>query len=83
MLKTLLATIACTITYSKSLDPPSYEKKAETARYMANNLDWGVLSTISTRKGLEGMPFGNPISISDGGVNNSTGIPYFYTSSLD
>lgn len=55
--------------------------KTGTARWMAKNLDWGVLSTISTRsEGAElGQAFGNPYSFAD--ANN--GIPYFYASDLD
>merc|ERR1711862_233986 len=44
-------------------------------------IDWGVLSTISTRSnGTDvGEAFGNPYSFADA----SNGIPYFYASDLD
>jgi len=60
--------------------PPPTEKVA-TARWMARTLDWGVLSTTSTRsKGsTPGDAFGNPYSYADA----STGNPYFYASGLD
>eukprot|EP00545_Synedropsis_sp_CCMP1620_P005784 CAMPEP_0119004608 /NCGR_PEP_ID=MMETSP1176-20130426/1247_1 /TAXON_ID=265551 /ORGANISM="Synedropsis recta cf, Strain CCMP1620" /LENGTH=235 /DNA_ID=CAMNT_0006956337 /DNA_START=22 /DNA_END=729 /DNA_ORIENTATION=- len=65
----------------KLLDRPSLRHKAETARWMVHSLDWGVLSTISTRLGDDGappIPFGNVYSFVDGTCDSSTGIPYFY-----
>jgi len=32
---------------------------------MVEKYNWGVISTISTHEGLEGTPFGNPISIAE------------------
>merc|ERR1719291_794896 len=60
--------------------PPFWEKAA-TARWMANTLDWGTLSTISTRSdgASVGEAFGNPYSFADA----SSGIPYFFASMLD
>ena len=62
--------------------PPPTNSKAETARWMVHMIDWGVLSTISTRaKGTKtGAPFGNPISYAD---DYKTGAPYFFVSGLD
>jgi len=61
--------------------PPFHWQKPETARWMAGTLDWGFLSTISTRSEASsvGDAFGNPYSFSDA----STGVPYFYASMLD
>jgi hypothetical protein len=61
--------------------PPKPSEKAATARWMAKTLDWGVLSTSSSRaQGTSvGDPFGNPYSFADA----STGVPYFYASDLD
>jgi len=65
---------------------PDKAKKAQTARWMVHSLDWGVLSTISTRLG-DGMgtpvPFGNIYSFVDGSCEKSTGIPYFYGTYMD
>jgi len=60
---------------------PPHWKKAVTARWMAQTLDWGFLSTISTRSEASkpGDAFGNPYSFADA----STGVPYFYASDLD
>jgi hypothetical protein len=54
-------------------------------RWMVHTLDWGVLSTISTRLGGDDnpVPFGNIYSFVDGSCHNSTGIPYFYGTYLD
>ena len=52
---------------------------------MAHVMDWGVLSTISTRNGTLAAPFGNPYSFVDGGcgADGSTGTIYFYASGMD
>lgn len=62
---------------------PSFIHAAATARWMAHTIDWGVLTTTSTRKGFEGAPFANPQSFVDGGCNNSTGVLYFYVAGAD
>lgn len=61
-------------------DPPPHKQHAEVARWMAQNLNYGVLSTISTRTEAStvGDPFGNPYSFAD-----VAGVPYFYASDLD
>ena len=66
---------------------------------MAHSLNWGVLSTISSRLTVDAdgnimhdvsssptavaVPFGNIISIVDGPCHNSTGIPYMYSTYFD
>ncbi|XP_046840965.1 protein CREG1-like [Xenia sp. Carnegie-2017] len=57
-------------------DPPPRDDIAKTARYAVHNLDWGVISTISIEFG--GFPSGRPVSVADGPMDNSTGIPYIY-----
>jgi hypothetical protein len=65
---------------------PDKAEKSRTARWMVHSLDWGVLSTISTRLG-DGVntpvPFGNIYSYVDGSCQKSTGIPYMYGTHLD
>ncbi|KAK7882425.1 hypothetical protein WMY93_028599 [Mugilogobius chulae] len=68
---------------SASSSPPPHQETARTARYIAHNSDWGVLSTISTQEGIKGIPFGNIFSVSDGPSDNSTGIIYFYMTPMD
>lgn len=46
-------------------------------------IDWVAISTVSTQKDIPGYPFVNLQSMSDGPVNNSTGIPYLYMSDFD
>lgn len=41
------------------------------------------MATISTRSPVKGYPFANVFSVSDGTVNNSSGIPYMYMTPLD
>jgi hypothetical protein len=67
----------------KLLSRPDKAEKSLTARWMVHSLDWGVLSTISTRLGDGSIPFGNIYSFVDGTCHNSTGIPYLYGTYLD
>ncbi|CAB9503797.1 Protein CREG2 [Seminavis robusta] len=67
---------------------PDLRHKELTARWMVHSLNWGVLSTISSRlTSSEGdrlsIPFGNVYSFVDGTCQNSTGTPYFYGTHLD
>jgi hypothetical protein len=62
---------------------PDIDNKAATARWMVHSLEWGVLTTISSRSNISMMPFGNVYSFVDGSCNSSTGIPYFYATHLD
>jgi len=65
---------------------PDYQNKELTARWMVHSLNWGVLTTISSRlkDGQEAaIPFGNVYSFVDGTCQNSTGIPYFYGTYMD
>ncbi|XP_057192071.1 protein CREG2 [Triplophysa rosa] len=63
--------------------PPPHEETARMARYMAHYSDWGYLATISTQDKIKGFPFGNIFSVSDGPLDNSTGVPYFYVTPMD
>ncbi|KAK8954446.1 hypothetical protein KSP39_PZI002554 [Platanthera zijinensis] len=60
---------------------PDPKNAAATARWLAGQNFWGVLSTISSDLG--GAPFGNVVSYSDGLPNSGSGIPYFYLTELD
>ncbi|XP_062982310.1 protein CREG2 [Elgaria multicarinata webbii] len=66
---------------SDSLDPQ--EQAARTARFLAHYNSWGFLATKSTQEKIQGTPFGNCLSISDGPTDNSTGIPFFYVTPKD
>ncbi|KAG4202834.1 hypothetical protein ERO13_A05G361700v2 [Gossypium hirsutum] len=60
---------------------PDRDNAAGYARWLVSQGSWGILSTISMELG--GSPFGNVVSFSDGVVDKSTGIPYFYLTTLD
>jgi len=76
--------ISAALTLANAAKPPFFTNKVGTARFMVHEMDWAVLSTLSTMIGQEGTPFGNPISVSDGATNSTgTGIPYFYATLLD
>jgi Pyridoxamine 5'-phosphate oxidase len=65
---------------------PDLRQKELTARWMVHSLNWGVLSTISSRLTLSDglpIPFGNVYSFVDGTCTNSTGTPYFYGTYMD
>ncbi|ODM93209.1 Protein CREG1 [Orchesella cincta] len=64
-------------------EPPPHQLVAKMARYIVHNSYWSSLATISTMPAVRGYPFVNLVSLSDGPNNNSTGIPYFYMTSLD
>lgn len=73
------------------LPRPDLWKKALTARWMSHSLDWGVLTTFSSRintnddgmPSMPPMPFGNVYSFIDGSCINATGTPYFYGTYMD
>lgn len=68
---------------------PDTWDKVRVARWMAHSLDWGILSTVSSRSigGSEDaavpVPFGNVYSFVDGPCDNATGIPYLYGTYMD
>mmetsp|Transcript_23855 Transcript_23855/g.38339 ORF Transcript_23855/g.38339 Transcript_23855/m.38339 type:complete len:248 (-) Transcript_23855:121-864(-) len=61
--------------------PPSWMKKAATARWVVHNTTYGTLATTSVH--LNGTAFGNVQSFVDGDMTFTTGIPYFYVSEMD
>jgi len=79
----LLLLLACVVatTFASGPSPPPFWDKAENARWLVHNLDYGVLSTFSST--MNSTAFGNPQSFADGAVDNSTGRLYFYVSTLD
>jgi hypothetical protein len=64
------------------LQRPDRFNKEELARWMVHSMDWGVLTTISTRL-PNGQPFGNVYSFVDGPCGKGMGIPYFYGTYMD
>ncbi|KAM6448049.1 protein CREG2 [Liasis olivaceus] len=70
---------------AKGADSPALplEQAARTARLLMRRHGWGFLATMSAREKIQGTPFGNCLSISDGPTDNSTGIPYFYMTPKD
>ncbi|XP_048351509.1 protein CREG1 [Sphaerodactylus townsendi] len=62
--------------------PPSNET-ARVARFVAHACDWGALATLSTQPQVQGQPFANVFSISDGELSKGTGVPYMYLTPLE
>ncbi|XP_075594400.1 protein CREG2 isoform X6 [Balearica regulorum gibbericeps] len=57
--------------------------RAGTARFLARYNTWGFVATRAAQRKIQGMPYGNCLLLSDGPVNNSTGIPFFYVTPKD
>ena len=70
---------------SFSYNPPPFVEKAKRARYLLHYTNWSVIGTTSSLYKISGVPvpFTNVVAISDGPMDNSTGIPYFYVSLVD
>merc|ERR1711973_490810 len=62
-------------------DPPPYFKYAKMARYIMHVSDWTSMATFSVQ--MPGYPKANVFSVSDGTLEKSTGIPYFYLSNWE
>ncbi|TYI75137.1 hypothetical protein E1A91_D07G254200v1 [Gossypium mustelinum] len=60
---------------------PDRDDTAAYARWLVSQNSWGILTTLSIE--LEGSPFGNVVSFSDGVPGKGTGVPYFYLTTLD
>lgn len=60
--------------------PPHWTEKPRMARYLAHYAVWGTVSAISPRYGF--IPYGTLQSFSDGPLDKSTGIPYFYMANV-
>lgn len=61
-------------------DPPPHDQVARMARYITHESNWAAMATISSRDPTQGSPFANIFSVSDGPVDNGTGVPYIYIS---
>jgi len=60
--------------------PPPHSQVAKMARYITHQSDWCALATTAARSPIQGFPFANIFSMSDGAPGQSTGVPYFYIS---
>ncbi|RLW07709.1 hypothetical protein DV515_00003771, partial [Chloebia gouldiae] len=67
---------ACWAT-TKSACPSSYTSLKDDFSVRNNKQNsWSAI-------GIQGMPYGNCLLLSDGPINNSTGIPFFYVTPKD
>jgi len=71
------------VTHGSSVDPPPWDQYAKMARYISHLSDWGSMATIATRDPIQGKPFSNVFSVSDGPVGNGTGTPYMFTTPME
>lgn len=63
--------------------PPPHEQVTKVARYVVHTSAWASIATISTALPIQGFPFANIISVCDGPVNKSSGVPYMYMTRFD
>nr|CAD7256416.1 unnamed protein product [Timema shepardi] len=63
--------------------PPPHTEVAKMARFIVHNSDWAALSYISAQPKSKGYPSGAIFSVSDGVINQSTGVPYLYVTKLE
>ncbi|XP_044742890.1 protein CREG1 [Chrysoperla carnea] len=64
-------------------DIPPRKDGALTARYIVHNSDYTSISTVSSIPSIAGYPFVSITSISDGPVQNGTGVTYMYLPEID
>ncbi|XP_075708808.1 protein CREG2 [Rhinoderma darwinii] len=69
-----------TVTESPSTVAALQHRLLTNARILAHKSKWGTLATLSTQETIQGLPFGRVLLTSDGPMDNSTGVPYFYIS---
>ncbi|XP_064826500.1 protein CREG1 [Oncorhynchus masou masou] len=62
---------------------PPHEEVARMARFVANQCNWASMATISTHEPVQGQPFSNAFSTSDGPVGSGTGVPYMYLTTME
>ncbi|CAL8306840.1 unnamed protein product [Merluccius merluccius] len=68
---------------SSGLDIPPHDAVARVARFVANQCTWASMATISTHHPVQGQPFSNAFSISDGPPGHGTGVPYLYLTRME
>ncbi|XP_050542684.1 protein CREG1-like [Daktulosphaira vitifoliae] len=64
-------------------DPPPRDNIALMARYIVHDSEWTTLSYIGNQSFMSGVPMGRVYSVSDGTIDNSTGVPYIMLSPMD
>lgn len=62
---------------------PPHDQVARVARFIAHQCDWASMATISSHKPVEGQPFSNVFSVSDGPQGTSSGVPYMYLTHME
>jgi len=73
----------CVSFFHFTLDPPPVKDIAVMSRYIVHHSDWATLSYIGHQSFMDGMPMGRVYSVSDGTINNSSGVPYIMASPMD
>ncbi|XP_048459206.1 protein CREG1-like [Rhincodon typus] len=66
-----------------SISIPPHDEVARMARYIVHESDWCSMATIPTQESIQGLPFSNVFSVSDGPLEKGTGGPYLYLTPLE
>merc|ERR1712241_941752 len=64
-------------------DPPPHGEVASFARYVVHDSSWTAMATVAAREPIMDYPFANIFSMSDGPLDNSSGVPYMYLMPLE
>ncbi|XP_031695813.1 protein CREG1 [Anarrhichthys ocellatus] len=62
---------------------PPHDQVARVARFVAHQVDWASMATVSTHEPVVGRPFSNVFSVSDGPESSGTGVPYMYLTRME
>ncbi|XP_075951022.1 protein CREG1 [Anarhichas minor] len=62
---------------------PPHDHVARVARFVAHQVDWASMATVSTHEPVVGRPFSNVFSVSDGPESSGTGVPYMYLTRME
>lgn len=62
---------------------PPHDQVARVARFVAHQCDWASVATVSTHSPVQGQPFSNLFSVSDGPQGSGTGVPYLYLTHME
>ncbi|CAL8390836.1 unnamed protein product [Boreogadus saida] len=62
---------------------PPHDAVARVARFVANQVTWASMATISSHDPVRGQPFSNAFSVSDGPLGRGSGVPYLYLTRME
>merc|ERR1712241_397468 len=73
----------CVALTAGAAEPPPHGEVASFARYVVHDSTWTAMATVAAREPIMNYPFANIFSMSDGPLDNSSGVPYMYLMPLE